>query len=223
MSPALSLLIAGLITLISLDAAAQEPAKCPADCPRAERKKDGCCPAPCPDGMLRATPDQATCCWPGQDYATPQNVCIGIPRCPEGTTLKRGTCSPSRSSEVKRRDIRRLLSLTGAARLGLLSVDQLIASYKTAMPQVPPRFWEDLRAQLNEQALIELLVPVYDKHLSHEDIKAMITFYQSPAGQRVTSALPDIQRDSLVAGQRWGLHIAQQIDEHLKKEGYITP
>jgi hypothetical protein len=173
--------------------------------------------------MLRANPDQPVCCWPGQDISPTQAVCLGIPRCPEGTTLKRGTCAPSRSSELKRRDIRRLLAITGVARLGLLSVDQMIDTYKTAMPHVPQRFWDDFRAQLTEQDLIELLVPAYDKHLSHDDIKAMISFYQSPAGQRLTSALPDIQRDSLLAGQRWGLHIAQQIDERLKKEGFLTP
>lgn len=219
-------LLALALLILQPRAALPQETKAPAcstACPKDQRKQDGCCPAPCPDGMLRLTPDQPACCWPGQEFSAPQQLCLGVPRCPEGTTLKRGTCHPARSSELKRRDIRRLLTLTGAARLGMASVDQLVESYKTAMPHVPAQFWTELRAQLSEQALIELLVPVYDKHLSHDDIKAMITFYQSPAGQRLTQALPDIQRDSLIAGQRWGVHIAAQIDERLKQEGFITP
>lgn len=68
-----------------------------------------------------------------------------------------------------------------------------------------------------------LVIPAYDKHMTHEDIKALLTFYQSPAGRRYVQAMPDIQRDSRVAGQRWGLQIAQAIEARLKAKGYLKP
>lgn len=125
------------------------------------------------------------------------------------------------TSPEKRADIKELLKLTGAAKQGLRSLDQLIQSYRSMLPQVPERFWRDYRAQFNEQAMMDLLVPAYDKHLSHEDIKALIVFYRSEAGQKFVRVMPDIQRETRQSGQRWGLRLAQTIEAKLKAEGYL--
>lgn len=124
------------------------------------------------------------------------------------------------STAEKQRDIRRLMVLTGAGDLGIQVMDQMLASFKESLPQVPDTFWQEFRKDINANALIDLCVPVYEKHLSHSDIKEMIRFYETPAGKRVVKALPLITQESMLAGQKWGQDIAQKAVEKLQKSGY---
>lgn len=124
------------------------------------------------------------------------------------------------STAEKQRDIRRLMVLTGAGDLGIQVTDQMLASFKESLPQVPDTFWQEFRKDINANALIDLCVPVYEKHLSHSDIKEMIRFYETPAGKRVVKALPLITQESMLAGQKWGQDIAQKAVEKLQKSGY---
>jgi len=41
-------------------------------------------------------------------------------------------------------------------------------------------------------------------HLSHEDIKGLIAFSESPLGQRITAAQPKIMAETTAAGMKWG-------------------
>lgn len=141
-----------------------------------------------------------------------------MPRCPAGLVLRRGDCAREVVDQAKRADIRKLLKLMGSARMGVQATEQLVRTYQIALPQVPPSFWRQLSAQITEDALIELIVPIYDRNLSHDDVRALLTFYSSPAGQRFLKALPEIQRESHVAGQRWGLQLTRQVEEQVKKQ-----
>lgn len=209
------------LTLVASAGPLQAQARrCETSCAKETRDERGCC-RPCPEGMARAKETKGHCCWPGQTWSTPQRQCLGIPRCPEGMTLQRGQCIGHQSSAAKRAQIKELLVLTGAAKHGLRSLDQLIQSYQSMLPQVPARFWSEYRAQFDEQAMLELLIPPYDKYLSQDDITALLTFYRSEAGQKFARVMPDIQRESRQAGQLWGLRLAQAIEARLKAEGYL--
>lgn len=182
----------------------------------------------CPDGMIlsgkKLVPGkkkQQGCCWPGQVYSSSNDQCVGVPQCPDETLLKGGTCVRKITDPEKLADIRRFLKLTGAVHSGAQSMEQMIRSYQAIMPQVPESFWVDFRREFDEEALLDLLVPIYDKHLTHDDIKALIAFYESDAGQRYLQALPDIQRDSRQAGQRFGQALAQRLEHRLKAAGYV--
>ena len=62
-------------------------------------------------------------------------------------------------------------------------MDQMIAEFRKALPDVPSQFWDDFRKEINIDELVSLMVPVYDKHLSLEDIKAANAFFATPAGK----------------------------------------
>ena len=207
---------ASLLTLLASPARAQSP--CPEGMVPAGKKK--LLPGTRPRQQRRASAPQP-CCWPGQTYSEPQGQCVGVPDCPDGTRLRGGTCERPSLDPAKREDIRAFLRLTGAARRGIASMDRMIQSYRAVMPQVPEQFWVEFRRDLDEEAMIELLVPIYAKHLSHEDVRALIEFYRSEAGQRFLQALPDIQRESRQAGQRLGATLAERLERRLRSEGHM--
>lgn len=121
---------------------------------------------------------------------------------------------------AKREDIKKLLELTGAAKLGVQVMEQLIPNYKKALPQVPVKFWDEFLADANPDEMINLIIPIYDKHVSHADIKELITFYESPVGKRFIKIQPVLLRESMVVGREWGTQLAQKIMQRLKEKGY---
>lgn len=120
----------------------------------------------------------------------------------------------------KERDIRRFLEITGARQLAAQTLKQTIGVYRKSMPNVPAKFWDELIAQFDASELIDQLVPVYDKHLSQEDLTALIAFYESPAGRSYTRALPKISADSSAVGQRWGEAMAKRVNKKLSEAGH---
>jgi hypothetical protein len=132
--------------------------------------------------------------------------------------------APSSSSDkdqaTKRAEIRRLIELTGAAKVSVDVMRQMIAPIRASFPNVPEEFWDDFLKQVNADDLIDLVVPVYDKYYSLQDIHDLIAFYQSPVGQKTIKVLPQLSAETISAGQEWGRGLADQIMRKLREKGY---
>lgn len=130
------------------------------------------------------------------------------------------TNTTSVSRDAFEKDIYRLLELTGSAKIGIQAMNQMLVSYKQAMPSVPNEFWEEFMKEVDEQSLINLIIPVYKKYYTPEDVKAIIAFYETPIGKKTIAVLPGITKDSMTAGQAWGLDIGTKVAAKLKEKGY---
>ena len=123
-------------------------------------------------------------------------------------------------STTKIQDIRRMLVLSGSGKLGIQVMRQLLQYQRQANPEVPQEFWEEFMSEVDPNELIELIVPIYARYFSHEDVKGMILFYESPVGKKLVSVQPLITRDSMSAGQQWGMAIGRKIVRKLQEKGY---
>lgn len=67
--------------------------------------------------------------------------------------------------------------------------------------QVMERVPEANRAQFeqlfNVDEIIELLIPLYDRHYTETELRALISFYESPAGKKMLEATPEIMKESV--------------------------
>lgn len=126
------------------------------------------------------------------------------------------------AEEAKLNDIRRVLILTGSDKLALQVMQQMIVQFKEALPQVPDAFWTEFMTEVNPSEIVELAVPIYAKHLTHDDIKELLRFYESPVGAKYVSVLPQITQESMLAGQTWGGMLGERVLNKLKEKGY-TP
>lgn len=124
------------------------------------------------------------------------------------------------SSPEKIKDIRRLLDLSGSGNLGAQVMTQMLGQFKTTMPKVPASFWDEVAKEVDPKELVDLVVPIYDQHLTHDDVKGAIAFYESPAGRAFVKALPAIASDSMAAGQAWGQKLGEKVVQRLKEKGY---
>ena len=72
---------------------------------------------------------------------------------------------------------------------------------------------------------MDQVVPIYNKYLTHPEIKELLAFYQTPLGEKIRSVLPQITHESMLAGQQWAQKLIPEIDkrveESLKREGIL--
>jgi hypothetical protein len=65
-----------------------------------------------------------------------------------------------------------------------------------------------------------ILVLAYHRYFSHEEIKAMLAFYSTPAGQKTISVMPQMAQESLALwAQRLRPVLEQRIKARLKQRG----
>ncbi|HEV3483732.1 MAG TPA: DUF2059 domain-containing protein [Candidatus Acidoferrales bacterium] len=119
---------------------------------------------------------------------------------------------------AKEADIRRLLEATGTTTLMQQVMDNMQKSLKPVLTNsFPPGeyreklvdlFFEKFRSKLDTKRLVDLAVIRYDEQFSDDDIKGLISFYETPLGQKAVSALPkltvELQQDGQALGQQMG-------------------
>jgi uncharacterized protein len=121
------------------------------------------------------------------------------------------------------KSIRELLVLTGAGNLGAQIVQNVLPALKKALPSAPNSFWDDFMKDVRSDELITLIIPIYQRNLSEEDVQAALRFYRTPTGQRLVTALPAITQQSVQAGQEWGQALAQRATAKFQSTAAKTP
>ncbi len=133
------------------------------------------------------------------------------------------------------RDIERMLELTGAQRLG----EQLAGAFvlqagqnmRQANPTMPPRAIEILSEVVRGLFAKEFgtlrprLVVAYAKVFTHEEVKQLTAFYESPIGRRLAEVSPALAQAGMEAGQGWAQELAPRLEaelrQRLKAEGIV--
>lgn len=130
------------------------------------------------------------------------------------------TAAVQSEQQAKRTEIRKLIQLTGAANISANALQQIIGPLRSAYPQVPDEFWDTFTKEVHSDELIDLVVPIYDKYYTREEIAELTRFYQSPIGQKTIQVLPKLSAEAIDAGQEWGRIVAERAMKKLKQQGY---
>jgi hypothetical protein len=132
-------------------------------------------------------------------------------------------------------DIRRLLDMTGAQKLGEQMANtfmqQFSQSIKASNPNIPPRAMEIAievaRKMFTDRypALMPKMVAAYAKVLTPDDVRQMLAFYETPLGKRMIEVTPALSQAGAQAGQEWGQSMVPdlqtEIQKRFKAEGLI--
>jgi hypothetical protein len=121
---------------------------------------------------------------------------------------------PWKIDPAKEVDIRHLMDLIGTKQLVGQMMNGMEKSIKPLMTSALPAgeyreklvnlFFEKFHSKADLQQLLDIAVPGYDNYYSHEEIKSLIQFYETPLGQKVISVLPKLTGDLQEAGRKWG-------------------
>ncbi|MNL09376.1 hypothetical protein D3C87_1301360 [compost metagenome] len=100
----------------------------------------------------------------------------------------------------------------------------MISIFKQQQSNVPTEFWDEFAVELNKDAigqLINMILPIYQKHLTEADLKGLIVFYETPLGKKYAEKIPLITQESMLAGQEWGKQIGEKILNKIRDKGYL--
>lgn len=120
--------------------------------------------------------------------------------------------------------LKKMITISGADATFKVMIPQMFAMMKQQLPNVPADFWESAEKEIMKTILddiVNMLAPVYNKHLTQDDLKGIIQFYETPVGKKMAAAQPYIMSDSMKVGQQWGMQIAMKIQGMLKEKGYM--
>lgn len=111
---------------------------------------------------------------------------------------------------------RELLEVTGGSQLGVQVVHRMVGAMKRSNPAVPEEFWDEFVGEIDADALTELVIPIYTKNLTIEEMEAALRFYRTPEGQSILKKMPTIVQESMSTGQAWGETVAERVVERLR-------
>lgn len=120
-------------------------------------------------------------------------------------------------------NIKKLLDVTGSRSLSRKIITQLINSFKSEYPQVPAKFWDAFIDEIKPEEMVDEYIPIYSKYFTNEEIKGIISFYETPLGKKTLTVIPQISQESTTIGIKYGRQAAERVLEKLKAEGYMSP
>ncbi len=130
------------------------------------------------------------------------------------------------------------MDITGSANIAKqftsASSRQIFQTLKASRPEISDRTLgvidRELMALFSEKmsapgGLIDQVIPIYGKYFTHQEIRELLAFYQTPAGKKTILVLPKVVNESMMAGQRWGQSLGPEIEKRvmaaLKREGIL--
>jgi hypothetical protein len=102
-----------------------------------------------------------------------------------------------------------LVTHTGVLERARESISQLTEPLRRENPDVPEELWVNLAHRVTDpQALIPIYASIYRRHLSSEDIDALVAFYETPLGQRLEQGFAQIASATSATIGPWTQSIA---------------
>jgi hypothetical protein len=121
----------------------------------------------------------------------------------------------------KEADIRRLLEMTGAKNFVNRMIGDMMNNIKPLLiNSLPPGayreklvnlFFDKFRAKAIGETLVDIAVPLYDKYLTHEEVKGLLQFYSTPLGQKAANVLPKLSGEMQQLGKEWGEKLGRDL------------
>ncbi|MBC5992834.1 DUF2059 domain-containing protein [Pontibacter cellulosilyticus] len=122
---------------------------------------------------------------------------------------------------AKTKDIRELLRVTKAGELGLSAIKTNLDAMRKTNNTLPAEVWDEFEKAFTVEDIVNLTVPVYDKHFTHQEIKDLIALYSTPLGKKLLEKTPLIMQESMVKGQQYGQEVAMRVIQRMQAEGKL--
>jgi hypothetical protein len=129
-----------------------------------------------------------------------------------------GQIEPAYKNKVKR-----LMEVSGGKDSYDAAILQMFTMFSQQYPDVPESFWSEFKVEfmnISTEELVTLISPVYARHLTSKDLDEIITFYQTPAGRKLSSSQGAITAESMSLGQDWGAILGEKVLKKLEEKGY---
>jgi hypothetical protein len=149
-----------------------------------------------------------------------RNICLLALLTPGATAIAQ-TPDPTLNS-----DILKLLEYTGAtglsSQLAALMTRAIIQQSKMPQASAGAIVSEVVQSAVashtnGPNGLVARLVPVYAKYFTHDEIRKLLTFYESDIGKKTVAVMPMALQEGAQVGQAWANELGPEIKTELEK------
>ena len=77
---------------------------------------------------------------------------------------------------------------------------------------------DEVSNELDKESYYDLVVPIYQKYFTPDDIEELVAFYKSSVGRKLISVTPNIMKETGQAGQEWVKKATQRLIPRIKKK-----
>lgn len=129
----------------------------------------------------------------------------------------------------KTEDIRKLMEQTGVTRFAPMMAKNITAQVSEVVnrgkPDTPQDTYTMIASEVNgifkaelggKGGYVEQMVPIFHKHFTHDDVKALLAFYNTPLGKKTMTVLPLIAQEGGPVQQKWLQGISGKLQERLR-------
>lgn len=112
-----------------------------------------------------------------------------------------------------------MFEVSGAYAQYTVGIEQMMEMMRSMYPGIDNADCDALKDEFlntSSQELVEMLTPVYQKHLTEQNLKNLISCYQTPAGQKYAAVLPQIMAESMQVGQTWDMSLGEKFAKKLE-------
>ena len=125
--------------------------------------------------------------------------------------------------------LKQMMEISGANAVQRQLPEQMIQMMQQQMQQNSNQLSENTMQQMKVlfdnsfTQLMDLMVPIYAKYYTEEDLDNIIRFYETPSGRRMADAQPNIATDAMGVAQQWAMQFAQKMGEIFKSAQASEP
>ena len=134
--------------------------------------------------------------------------------------------SPAQAGQ-KTDDILKLMSLTGVSK----HLDQVIKMYvpdtlelvRLANPKIPKKIIDEMKKKFivefkrSQPELLGQVIILYSNRFTHQEIKDLIAFYETPTGQKIIRIMPNLTEELAAIGKSWGADVGARVYDRMIK------
>jgi hypothetical protein len=119
--------------------------------------------------------------------------------------------------------LKKMLEVAGTEATFQIAIKQMFGLFKQQYQNIPDNVWVDMEKDFSNTSvdeLVDMLTPIYEKHITLSELNSLIEFYQTPVGKKYAEKSPLIMQESMQVGQQWGMKMGQKFKERMKEKGY---
>ena len=64
-------------------------------------------------------------------------------------------------------------------------------------------------------SLIEMLMPIYKKHFTEQELNDAIELFKTPIGKKISEKSPIIAQESMQASMQWGMELSTKLQKYM--------
>ena len=112
--------------------------------------------------------------------------------------------------------IKEILETTGSLNLGRQMMARMVEVEKVGKTEEQKRKIDFFAARMDPAEMVDVIVGIYDRHFSSEELRDILRFYKSETGTRMLKKMPLLLQESMDAGAEWARRKGLELQEELE-------